>query len=101
MKVTDEMIQAALNAPTGGDDGSYCFEYLTEPEGNDPDWKAVGPFPSGYHPRWKSDDWRWHIVKTMLEAHSAVIDAGNTNDRPIPTYRSALVTELQRHKWAH
>ncbi len=68
MIVTDAMIQAAVNAPTRGDEGSYVFDYITIPENNDPDWKAVGGFPRHLHSHAAEVEWRWHLVKVMLEA---------------------------------
>jgi hypothetical protein len=68
MIVTDEMISAALNAPTGGDEHSYICDYITTPDSNDPDWKAIGVKVSATHSHIALVDWQWHIAKVMLEA---------------------------------
>lgn len=68
VEVTDAMIQAGLNAPTLGDEHSYVCDYLTAPERTDPDWRAVGGYPTGLHPSHADTDWHWHIVKRIIEA---------------------------------
>lgn len=64
---TIPMIQAGLNAATLGDDYSFAFDYITCPDRTDPDWKAIGGYPDG-HPSHAEDDWRWHIVKRIIQA---------------------------------